>query len=235
MLLPVDLAGAAPESALAPVGAALGSSPWRGLPRRIVVSDRLVRYLVVPRPEGIRTQAEMRLACEARFQASFDVEPQDWHFAIDMRPFATAALVCAMPRKLLAALTTTFGADGRLVALRPYLVSEWRRCAARLPRACWFAAVARDCVAIAAMDSRGCRSVRVVHCEQPSAAGLEELLARERLLAGDPAEGAPALVTGSVAGEFASGAIVRLDRPQWGSFPAARAGDYRLALSEHWQ
>ena len=67
-----------PAEALRAVGAALAAPAWSGTARSVVLSDRLVRYLVVRRPDGVRSRAELRLACEARVQSSFERPASEW-------------------------------------------------------------------------------------------------------------------------------------------------------------
>ena len=233
-VLPVSFDPEHPEAALQALAATLATPAWRGAPRRIVLSDRLVRYLVMERPEGVRSAAELRLACEARFQASFDRPAAEWRIDVDARAFARRFLVCAMPRRLLDGLSRTFGANGQLVSLRPYLVSELGRRARRLPVPCWFVAATRDCLTLAGLADDGCRVVRVLTAEQPSVAAIEDLVARETLLAGEVDSDAPVLVSGTVAGDLAASAMRRVDAPGWGTQNSSWAASYRLALSEQW-
>jgi len=232
-LVPMNL-DAEPERSFSTLGGILSASPWQGIDRHVVLSDRLVRYLVVERPEGVRSAAELRLACEARFQSCFDLAAEAWELMIDLQPSRAHCLICGIPRRLLDGVRSAFESNGRLLSMRPYLVSELRRCGPALPRACWFATCARDSVAIAAITHSGCQSVRVAACSRPTAPAVEELLAREKLLIGGPDAEAPTLATGIIEGEAEQGTLRRLDQRQWGSLPAARSADYRLALSELW-
>jgi len=192
-----------------------------------------VRYLVMDRPEGVRSATELELACEARFQAGFDRPAADWRIAIDARLFARHFFVCAIPRRLFDALSRIFGAHGPVVSMRPCLIAELGRRARRLPAPCWFVAATRDCVTIAGLDDDGCRVVRVLSAEQPSAGSIADIVAREALLAGEIGADAPVLVAGTVAGDF-TGALQRVDAPTWGTQSSSWTSNYRLALSEQW-
>lgn len=233
-LVPLDATADAPESSLRPLADILAAPPWRGLDRRVVVSDRLARYLVVERPEGARSVEELRLACTARFESSFDTVADEWELSIDLRPFTTDCLVCAMPRRLLEATRAVFAQHGRLRSLRPYLISELRRCDRTLTRPCWFAASARDSVAVAALTRSSCHGIRVAALESPSAAQIAELVTRQRLLVDEPDAAAPAFLTGVVEGDVEPGTLRRIDRAQWRTLAPATLADYRIALSEIW-
>ena len=90
---------------------ALAAPAWRGPARTVVLSDRLVRYVVMERPQGVRSSAELRLACEARFQASFERPASEWEIAIDARPFADDIFACGVSRRLLDAVRGLFAAQ----------------------------------------------------------------------------------------------------------------------------
>jgi hypothetical protein len=224
-----------PEEAVQALAPALASPAWRGAGRRVVLSDRLARYLVLERPEGVRSLAELRLACEARFQASFDRPAAEWEIALDARPLARRFLACGVRKRLLQAMTSAFGAHGALLSLRPYLIAELARRAARLPAPCWFVTAARDCVTLAAVTEAGCAVVRVLAAEEPpSVQTIEQALARERLLAADVDGDAPVLVAGAIAGDLAASAMRRVDAPSWGTEGTGWSQNFRLALSEQW-
>ena len=234
VVIPLSLDPERPEGAFKDVGAALAAPAWRGATRSVVLSDRLVRYLVMQRPEGVRTGAELRLACEARLQASFDRPASDWEIAIDARPFVRHFFVCAMPRRLVDTVRTTFAGAGELVSLRPVLVCELRRLAHRLPAQCWFVAIARDCVTLAGIEENDCRLVRILAAEQPDMATVQEALGRESLLTDAIATDAPTLVAGVLQGDTRAAGMQRVDAPSWGTRPPGWTRGYRLALSERW-
>jgi hypothetical protein len=222
-----------PDEGLVPLTAALSAPAWRGLPRRVVLSDRLTHCLAVERPQGVRSKAELRLACEARFRATFGAAT-DWEIEVDMRPFARTDFVCGMPRALANALRTSFGFEGRLASLAPFAVCELRRLARRLPKDCWLIVLARDCLTVAGIAAGECRLVRGIAIEHPSIAAVQETLAREQLLSGEVAADAPVYVVGTLQGELGGAAVERLDAPSWGTEPSSWARDFRLALSERW-
>jgi hypothetical protein len=186
------------------------------------------------RPQGVRSSAELRLACEARFQSSFERPAQEWEIAIDLRPFAQRFLACAVSRRLLDAVRAAFAAQGQLQSVQPFLVCELRRVARRLPAQCWFVAVARDCVTLAGVARNDCRRIRVLAAEQPTLPMIQEALERESLLTGEFATDAPVLIAGVIQADFAASALRRVDSPSWGTQPTDWTRGYRLALSERW-
>ena len=223
-----------PEAWVKAAHTGLAQPAWRNVPRNVVISDRLVRYVVMERPQGVRSSAELRLACEARFQASFERPAAEWEIKIDAQPFAQHLFACGVSRRLLDAIRTLFAADGSLVSLQPFLVSELRRLARRLPGECWFIAVARDCVTLAGIRRAECRFTRVLAAEQPELPAIRDALEREALLTGELAADAPVLVAGVLLGDWATSDMRRLDAPSWGAQTSSWASGFRLALSERW-
>jgi hypothetical protein len=212
----------------------LASPLWRDAPCSVVLSDRLVRYAIMERPEGLRSGAELRLACEARFQASFDRPARDWEIALDARAFARHYLACGILRRFLDVIRAVFATRSRLVSVRPFLICELRRVARRLPGDCWFIVAARDCVALAGIAARECRRIRVLAVEQPTAAMIQGALEREMLLGGELAPNAPVLVAGVLQGDLGANAMRRIDAARWGSQPNHWTSGFRVALSERW-
>jgi hypothetical protein len=222
-----------PDAWLKAVGATLAAPAWRDVARGVVLSDRLVRYVVMERPQGVRSRAELQLACEARFQASFERPANEWEIALDAHAFAQRYLACGVVRRLLDAVRAAFGAEGKLVSLQPFLVCELRRLARRLPDDCWFVAAARDCVTLAGLAGGEYRLVRVFAVEQPTVSMIRDALERESMLTGEIAPHAAVLFAGVLQGDGGA-AMRRLDAPNWGAQPTQWTSGFRLALAERW-
>ncbi len=220
--------------ALARLAQHLSGDAWRGTTRHVVLSDRLVRYLVLERPDGVRSLRELRAVVESKFESVFDVAASGWQIAVDTRPGGRRVVACGVQRRLLEAASAAFGADGPCRSVQPYFVRELQRRSRRLPATCWFVVAARDCLTIAAIvDGECCRVV--VHPEagaQPAA--IAERVGREALLHGDVPEGAPVLVSGVVGGDPATAGLARLDAVHWAAQPAGWSADFRVALAERW-
>ena len=233
-VIPVALDPARPAENLKAIEDALAAPAWRGAPCNVVLSDRLVHYVVIERPEGVRSSKELRLACEARFQSSFGHPAGEWEIAIDLRPFARRYFACGIARGFVDALRATFAVEGKLASLRPFLVCELQRRARRLPAECWFVAAAHDCITLVGIAAGECRLARVLAVEDPTIATIQDALNREMLLSGEIASDAPALCAGALQGDLGQTAMRRLDAPSWGSRPSSWARGYRLALAERW-
>jgi hypothetical protein len=222
-----------PDGAIPELARAMAEPGWRATPRHVVVSDRLVHYLVTARPQGVQTAAELRLLIESRYEALLDSPAAEWAIAADLRPLARHFVACAMPRRLVEALEKAFSVEGTCVSLRPFLISELKRRAGRLPRECWYAVAARDSLTLARISGGECRRLRVLPAGLSSAAHISDLVDRERLTAGD--KGATRLLaSGLIEGAAGTEQVTQLDRRAWPGKPKAWARSYRLALSEVW-
>ena len=223
-----------PEEALGKVATVLADPLWNGAKRHVVLSDRLVRYLVFERPEGVRSVDELMLAVEARFEQAFDASAQDWEIVIDARPFPRRFIACGAPRRMLYAARTAFSTGGECTSIRPFLVCELERVAKRLPAACWFAAASRDCVALIGITDSECQYVRVLPVDLSSPAAITATIEREQLLSGDAEGNEQIFVSGVPNAQSGDGTATRLDAPHWRAQPAAWSSSYRLALAEVW-
>ena len=206
----------APEDALAAAARVLAQPPWKSTIRHVVLSDLLVRYLVVDRPLGVRSLSELELSVNARFEQAFDLSVAQWTIAIDARPCDRQFIACAMPRPLLTAIKNIFCDDGRCASIRPFLVCELNRRAQQMPQAGWYAAATDHNLCLIAFAQGRIERIRSLPTAIPTAAEVERLVARERLLAGDDALEQPTLFSGVLNGS-ASSALTRIDSPQWGS------------------
>jgi len=212
----------------------LGAAPWRGAPREVALSDRLVRYLVVDRPRGVRSRRELKAVAQARFASVFDADPAQWRIAMDEQPGRSRVVACGIARELFDRVVQVFGAGGACRAVRPFLAHELARRARRVPDECWLAVAARDCVALAAVSGGECLRIGVFAEQELRPGAIAERVRRESLLHGDVPENAPVVVAGVLGGEVVSSGFTRLDRPNWAAQPAGWSADFRVALAGHW-
>jgi hypothetical protein len=146
----------------------------------IVVSDAHCRYLVVDRPSGLRTVAELEAAAQSRFKAVFG-DRGAWSVKLGASAFGGADFAAAVDKDMLARLSAEALAAGlRLVSIRPH----WVAWAARLRRtlrrgAHWLVCAEGAWVSLGYIDQGQCRHVRVLRLEA-GGADVQSLLARER-------------------------------------------------------
>jgi hypothetical protein len=227
-----DFAGDRPLDAFSLVVAVLHESHWRDTHRHIVLSDRLVRYLVIDRPEGLRSIAELDLAVQTHFEQAYDATAADWTIALHALPFAQRFVACAVPRYLLDAAQATFSAEGVCASIQPFLICEMNRRTAQLPQHCWYAAAARDCVALSQIVAGQCHRIRVLPISSDS--DIADLIEQEQLLSDFDTGAAPVLLSGVVEEEVDAAQLTRVDQARWLSKGRDWSSRYRLALSEVW-
>jgi hypothetical protein len=216
-----------------PLRAILSAPGWRGLQRRILISDRLVHHAAVERPLGVRTFGELQLAVEGRMEQLFDIDPPDWAVRVDAKPFAKHVAACALPRRLGEAIQAALCAGATRVSIRPYLLCELDRHAKRLPNACWFATAGRDYVAIVRVHDGCCRRIRIHPTPRPDARLAVALVERSRTLLGEE-QGAEATFLSGLPGDHEGGDVVHLDERETGKGSSARVSIYGRAMAEVW-
>lgn len=151
----------------------------------IVLSDAHCRYLVMARPTGLRTKAELDASAQSRFKAVFG-DSGAWSLALGASAFGRTDFVAAVDKALLDTLEDQAqGAGLRVVSIRPH----WVAWASRLQRALrrgphWVVCAEGAWVSLGYISQGACRQVRVLRLE-PGVAGLEGLLARERAFVED--------------------------------------------------
>lgn len=125
--------------------AELQSPAWKDADSHIVLSDRMVRYFVAERPPGARNIEEIQLAAALRFEDLFGVLATDWDIRLDMHPFATSQLGCAIKKSVIAGLVQVCAnANSPVVSIAPFAVSEFNRSSATIGNNHgWFAVLGR--------------------------------------------------------------------------------------------
>lgn len=157
-------------------------APLRGSQARleVVLSDAHCRYLVVPRPEGIRNRDELSAALLSRFQSAFG-DGDGWQLRHDAAPFDTHDVVCGIDEASLHTLQSQADASGlTLHTIRPHWVA-WARHFARQTRRGhhWLIAADDGWASIGYLVNGRCTQVRALRLPA-GARRLDDLLARER-------------------------------------------------------
>jgi hypothetical protein len=157
-------------------------SAWRGrFDVTVVLSNRFVRYAVVPAQDGISPDEEVALA-RFHFAKIHGERAKGWEVR------ASAGLACAIDAALLDGLRKIFSAKLKLVSVQPWLMSAFNNARGRIPsEGAWLFLAEPGWSCLARLAPRGWGSVlnsRETHSEQ--------LIARERSRAGG--ESLPAVV-----------------------------------------
>lgn len=112
---------------LAALSSALNSSRCAGARAIVTLADHYFRYFIAERPEGTRDIEELEMAAQLRFEDLFGARAADWVIRLDLQPFTSTLLACAIRKSQYEALIRTFGAAGvALESVLPFAVSELR-------------------------------------------------------------------------------------------------------------
>ncbi|MBW8829987.1 MAG: hypothetical protein JF606_11230 [Burkholderiales bacterium] len=163
----------------------------------VVLSDAHCRYLVMPRPEGVRNRAELSAAMQSRFRAMFgDVE--GWQVRHEAQPFAEHDFVAGADGGLLTELEDLAqAARVRVVSIRPHWVAWARHFRRRTRRGDhWVVGTDGTWVSLGYVSNGQCRQARALRVEA-GAPNLEDLLARERAFVDDVNPAAPVWMGGA--------------------------------------
>lgn len=169
--------GSLPE-ALASLGAARADL-------EIVLSDAFCRYLVMTRPQGVRSRAELSAAMRNRFQAMFG-EVESWRLGDCAAPLAKEDLVVGVSRELADRITDdAHAAAARICSMRPHWIAWARHFRAQTRRGQhWIIAADDGWVSVGYVSAGLCRLARSLRLP-PGEVNVGDLLARARAFIDD--------------------------------------------------
>ena len=148
---------------------------WTRAEATVVVSNRLVRYVVVPRTAGVSGDAEETALARHHFTRIYGERARDW----DVRYSRETGLASAIDMELIDELRKAL----KLRSLQPYLMAAFNRLRAKVPAAgAWIVLPEAEatCVALFAKGAWAGVSVSRVTGEEAG----EAAVARERLRMG---------------------------------------------------
>lgn len=123
----------------------------KALAVRVVLSERFVRWQLLPYREELSGAAEMQAFAALRFQEVYGKAAEHWQVQLTCQPPMRATPACAIDTALIDALRTACEAAGaRLVAVTPYFSAAFDRWHTLFDRkAAWFGLVEPDCLTLA--------------------------------------------------------------------------------------
>lgn len=121
---------------LATLQAALAEPRWRGAPLWLTLSDRLLRYQLLPWLPELDNPADRQGYARFHFRQVYGALADDWEIRVDEAPPGLPAVACAADQALPAALTALAATAGiRLAGIRPAFAAVFNRLRPRLPAA----------------------------------------------------------------------------------------------------
>ena len=147
---------------------------WPRADVTVVASNRLVRYVVVPRTAGVSGQAEELALARHHFTRVYGERAREW----DVRFSRETGLASAVDQALIEQLKEELKPH-RLVSLQPYLMSSFNRLRKRVPRdGAWIVVPEAEATCVALFAKGAWAGVSV------SRAASGEALERERVRMG---------------------------------------------------
>ena len=144
---------------------------WKRAEATVVASNRLVRYVVVPRTAGVSGEAEETALARHHFTRIYGERVRDW----DVRYSRDTGLASAMDTELIDGLRNAL----ELRSLQPYLMAAFNRLRAKVPAAgAWIVLPEAEATCVALYAKGAWAGVSV------SRASSDEALERERVRMG---------------------------------------------------
>lgn len=189
----------------------------------VVLSDAHCRYLVVPRPGGIRNREELAAALRSRFQAAFG-DVAAWQLRHDASPLDSNDFVAAADDAALQSLQAHAAAAGLVLnTVRPHWVAWARHFRRALRRGHhWLVAGDAEWASIGYVVNGRCTQVRALRLPA-GPRRLDDLLARERAFVAGADPAAAVWVAGcqSLESAPAAGRTTASAEALWGAPEAA--------------
>lgn len=223
--------------------AAFQSPALQNADSHLVLSDRLVRYFVAERPPGARNIEEVQLAAALRFEDLFGVLASDWDIRLDMHPFATSQLGCAIKKSLVSGLVRVCAqANAPVASIVPFAVSEFNRSHALIGNSHgWFAVLGRHGLWVGRKEGYDWLSAHQYSLEADLAGAISRHMTQEQLHA--PVSSLQQTRSTWFAGYLADEKLRKqlaampaqlLSAPHWIEQTDMRSAEFRLALSSVW-
>jgi hypothetical protein len=175
------------------LAAALAKVRGRARRVRVVLSDQLLRYQLVPWRADLRNEGELEALARMRFKEIHGAAADAWELRLAPTRYGAPYLACAIDRELLRTMAGVISKEKlRLASVRPFLVSTYNRWRAKhVAGACWFAVCGGGRLTLCRIEGGAWRSVRSEKSGGDLARELQRTLERESLALGIDPAGSP--------------------------------------------
>lgn len=149
----------------------------------VVLSNRMVRYAVVPFDRGVSGADEELALARFHFTRVHGERAKAWDIRLG-EVHGASRLACAVDAGLVEAIRGCFPAGGKakLVSIQPYLMAAYNRARSLLGKApAWLALLERGRACLALASREGWQAVGSVRLQEDAEPGLLDLLEREAL------------------------------------------------------
>jgi len=165
----------------------LKSAVWQGCDVHVVLSDRLVRYLLVPAiPVGNPAKSNGERIASHYFREAFGDSAAEWACQMDGTEGEGLRVATAIDRDLLDGIVNNCSAPGyRFASLKPAVVAAYNRFRKGWGSGAHWFAVTESCSACLCLYQDGqWRQIRNIETEFEPGAEMARIIGRENLLAG---------------------------------------------------
>jgi hypothetical protein len=179
------------RNACAALAAFISDRMQRHMRLDVVVSDRLVRYQVLPWREGIVSRVEWRAYAQHSLEAVYGEASKGWRLRIDLVPPGRPSLACAIDSELVEVLRN-LGADcgSRLTGVRPNFVTLFnQRRPAMRGSGFWFGVVENGNVSLGVMIEGSWRALRNEATADTWPVALAGMIRRTQVMLPEPCAG----------------------------------------------
>jgi hypothetical protein len=175
------------RGSLATLGQA-GRALKRGTRCRIVVSNALARYALVPFSTAVvGREAEEALAVQV-FRGTHGECAEGWRIRVAPARRGEQRIACALDATLLDAIPAAAAEHGlQVTAIEPAWAAGYNAAYRRLPASCWFAVTEPGRLVLGLLIDAEWRQLAAERCGGDARAALRRALQREGTLAEDPA------------------------------------------------
>ena len=165
-----------------------GRALRRGTRCRIIVSNALARYALVPFSTAVvGREAEEALAGHV-FRGTHGERAEDWRIRVAPARRGARRIACALDATMLDAIPAAAAEHGlRLTAIEPAWAAGYNAAYRRLPASCWFAVTEPGRLVLGLLIDGEWRQLAAERCGDDARAALRQALLREGTLADDPA------------------------------------------------
>lgn len=154
---------------------------WSKTQATIVISDRLVRYFLVERPQGARNAKEIEMAAMLRFEEIYGKDARTWQIEMDLPPWTSNFLACGIPEAQLTLIRQLFSLLGiQIKYISPFGIERWNRHKRKLstPNTC-FVALSSDTAWLAVRRDKCWVAANTHLLRDDKAKELPDLIRRE--------------------------------------------------------
>lgn len=212
--------------------AAIGAVAKERLEVTVVLSNRFVRYAVVPFDPAISGADEELALARFHFARIHGERVKGWELRLSEGPHGAARIASAMDESLLKAIRACFPRGGRvrLVSLQPYLMAAFNCGRGAIGKdGAWLVLLERERACLALASRGGWQAVQSLRVDGAGETWLE-LLERERLRSA-AASPRVALVHGARgAAETAQWKLLQLSLPRVDGYSPLEDARYAMAL-----